>query len=487
MAGLQHHHIPLHESWLRRLKQSNPEIYQILAQSSFREQARERLYQYLYRCERRLLSRWGIRISPLERANTRECLRVFRSVISPLMEAATNESSLKILHDLVQGKVKVGQEVTPGFVEEFRHLFRGVVARSGIYRKQRSATRWEEETGRRAARLRSEALDQLAEEMLAFEARYQSGLEPEVIKLRQTNVRRIRRVFKATARQWRDWHWQLRHVVRDEKTLGRLIELSPEEQAGIRAGREHRVPFGITPYYVSLMDPEAGSPHDQAVRAQVIPSLEYVNYVVQSREDPKSLDFMREADTSPQELITRRYPSIAILKPYNTCSQICVYCQRNWEVEEVLSPGALASKPALDRAVKWFAGRPGIYEVLITGGDPLVLATPVLRRILEPLANLPHITRLRIGTRTPAVLPQRLDPELVRLLARLHAPGRREVALVTHFEHPSEATPEAAAAIARVRRAGISLYNQQVFTRFNSRRFETAALRRALRLIGVDP
>jgi lysine 2,3-aminomutase len=110
-----------------------------------------------------------------------------------------------------------------------------------------------------------------------------------------------------------------------------------------------------------------------------------------------------------------------------------------------------------------------------------------LRRILKELAGKDHVYRIRIGTRTPVVLPMRWTDNLVKIISEFHEPGRREIAIVTHFEHSYEITPEAMLAVQKIRKAGIGVYNQEVFTIENSRRFESAKLRRDLRLIGVDP
>jgi len=196
---------------------------------------------------------------------------------------------------------------------------------------------------------------------------------------------------------------------------------------------------------------------------------------------------MGEHDTSPIDHVTRRYPCIAILKPFNTCAQICVYCQRNWEIDEVLDPKAAASKKSLKEALDWFDNHRSIGDVLITGGDPGIMKDEPLRRILEELAGKDHVYRIRIGTRTPVVLPMRWTDNLVKIISEFHEPGRREVAIVTHFEHSYEITPEAMQAVQKIRKTGIGVYNQEVFTVENSRRFESAKLRRDLRLIGVDP
>jgi lysine 2,3-aminomutase len=196
---------------------------------------------------------------------------------------------------------------------------------------------------------------------------------------------------------------------------------------------------------------------------------------------------MLERDTSPVDLVTRRYPMIAILKPYNSCSQICVYCQRNWEIEEVLVSRAMATPQALDEAYRWFRSHPQVTEVLVTGGDPFVMSDSRLDQLLENLSRIPHIKRIRIGSRTPVVLPQRVTDKLVNTVARYHEPGNRYICLITHFEHVYEVTPDSVEAIAKFSRKGIQAFNQLVFTIENSRRFESVALRQLLRNIGVAP
>jgi len=236
------------------------------------------------------------------------------------------------------------------------------------------------------------------------------------------------------------------------------------------------------------MDNRPGSNDDHAVRAQVFPDRNYVEQMCAHRgERERAFDFMLERDTSPVELITRRYAPIVIFKPYNTCPQICMYCQRNWEIDNVLDPHALAGKEGIDRAIGWLRSHAAVTEVLVTGGDPLVLGTNKLRELLGKIAGIRHIQRIRIGSRTPVTLPMRITDALVDALAFFRIPGRREVAFVTHVEHAYEVTPQMVEAVERLRRRGISVYNQMVFTFENSRRYEAALLRRVLRLAGVDP
>jgi lysine 2,3-aminomutase len=318
--------------------------------------------------------------------------------------------------------------------------------------------------------------------------KYICGLDSVIIGKRNENRQRIISYFGCTEAEFDDYHWQLEHIIRGSATLERLVELAPDEKQAIDRARAARLPFGITPYYASLFDYQSGRLADMPVRAQVIPPMSYVDGVLARRDQSVcDLDFMRETDTSPIDLITRRYPRIVVFKPYNTCSQICVYCQRNWEIDDVYSPGAMASKDKIDAAIDWIAANPSVNEVLVTGGDPLVMTDDKIRYVLERLSRIETVWRIRIGSRTPVVLPQRITDELADLIASFQQPGRREIVIVTHFEHSSEITPQSMEAIQKFRRRGLYCYNQAVFTIQNCRRYEVNVLRHWLRLIGVEP
>jgi len=472
---------------LSRLKKASPQIFTIVSRSRTVEEARRRLFRYLSGHQRAL--QMGLeRIQHLERANMRECLNVFKNILSRRNESLTGTSTLIHLYHLIHGTdPDLIRSVTADFVEELVHLFRGVSGRSGIYDNLKRPA-FLEMRGRRAARSRSGHLDTMVKSMERYLSRYHSGLEPGVAARRSRQRTRILRYFGARRDAWNDWRWHLRHVVRDEQTLSELIQLTPGDIRQIARARAHHIPFGITPFYLSLMEQEAGSQHDRTIRAQVIPPESYVNWMIQHQEDrERSADFMGEHDTSPIDLVTRRYPQIVVLKPYNSCPQICVYCQRNWEIRQVLGPRATASREALQKAIDWIGDHTAVREVLITGGDPLVLADARLDAIMKKLGRIDHLERIRIGTRLPVTVPQRITPRLAAMLARYQVPGRREIIVVTHVEHLSEVTPEMALAVDRLRRRGLAVYNQLVFTTFNSRRFESAALRRQLRLIGIQP
>jgi lysine 2,3-aminomutase len=313
-------------------------------------------------------------------------------------------------------------------------------------------------------------------------------LEEEVVRWRMKNRVRILEYFGGTEKDWSDYKWHLDHVIKNASVLTDLIEVNQAQRLAIEKAVENKIPFGITPYYLSLMDRTSSVGYDHAIRAQVIPPPFYVDTLASHKSDRETtFDFMGEHDTSPVDLVTRRYPNIAILKPYNTCSQICVYCQRNWEIDECLDPNAMAPRKKILEALAWFDEHPEVGEVLVTGGDPLVTDDEFIDWLLGEICSRRHIFRVRLGTRTPVVLPSRWTDSLLAILSKYCEPGRREIAVVTHFSHSYEITPEAAEAVQKIRRAGMGVYNQAVFTIENSRRFELCKLRRDLRLIGVDP
>jgi len=477
---------------INSLWNANPEVLEILKGSTRLEDARENLYEYLNVCEKEVFSSDN-NLHPLEKSNIRECVRAFRSIIGPINEKRTQFSAIDVLWRLAREEMdKINYDISRGFILEFVHLFRGIIGNSGMYpsagRPTDGIPEFLQRRGRAAAIKRSDTLDGMAMRIDSAMQQYPTGFDEEIRKKRESNKARILNYFNANEEQWRNYKWHIQNVIRDEVVLSQLIELTPEEEEAVRVALQNRIPFGITPYYLSLMDYDSSRKNDHAIRAQVIPPMNYVLAMKKHREDRSdAMDFMGEHDTSPVDLVTRRYPKIAILKPYDTCAQICVYCQRNWEIEEVLSPHALASDEQIDIAIEWFREHPGVSDCLVTGGDPAVMSDMLIDRLLMKLSEIDHIKRIRIGTRTPVVLPFRFTDSLVEILGKYHLPGKREICITTHFEHPYEVTPEAMNAIRKVRKLGIGFYNQVVFTVGNSRRFESAALREALRLVGVDP
>lgn len=479
---------------LEELWKEDPTIYKILKESSGVEEARTRIYEYLcrleweYRCGRR-------NVHPLIEAVALDAIRVFKNIISPRNEVLTGYSALWYLWRLAKGDEKVRREVDVGFILEFKHLFKAINGNPDIY-PARYAEGLDEIDfskirGREAGKARSDYLDELARRIWKYISRYPSGLDPKVIEKRKENRRKILEYFGATMDDWTDYRWHYRNVIKGKKGVKILVDLaklSEEEAKTLILAAEHHIPFGITPYYLHLFDLENPWKEDYQVRAQVLPPLHTVVEMAKHKADRSiAFDFMGEHDTSPHDLITRRYPMVAIIKVSLTCPQICVYCQRNWEIETALDPKGIPSIKAIEKAIEWFAEHPEIKDVLITGGDPFVLSDEVLEKIISRLSSLDHIINIRIGTRVLVTVPYRITDETAEMLGSYVEPGKRSIGVVTHVESAYEVTPELADAVYKLKKQGIYVYNQQVFTFWNSRRFETCALRIALKKAGIDP
>lgn len=445
--------------------------------------ARKALYHFV--TERQYLILFDDREhSAFEMTVARDCARVLRAVLARGSDARAGFSVTRALWDLARGVER--PDLSAAFFAELSHLFHGLNGSPVDVAPEPSTL--DDVSGREAAVARSVELDRIWDGIEEAMARYETGLDPASVARRRDRRGRLQALLGATDRQWEDWRWQVRNVIADPDLLAAAVPLTDGELAAVRRAVGTGQPFGVTPYYAALMDEDPRSGRDVAVRAQVLPPASYVERMAAHGDSrAEAFDFMREADTSPVDLVTRRYPAIAILKPFNTCPQICVYCQRNWEIERAMAPGAMASKADLERALEWIRAHPAIKEVLVTGGDPLAMGDAPLERILGSVAAIPHVELIRIGTRTPVTLPMRITPDLARMLGSFREPGVRDVCVVTHVEHVAEVTPEFVAAVERLRRRGLAVYNQLVFTFHVSRRFEAAALRRLLRRCGVEP
>ena len=419
----------------------------------------------------------------LETVYVRDCVRTFRSILEARSDTLAGFSITQALFDIARGLDR--PDLSPAFFADVTHLVRGV--------RRKIPVRFADDLemnpaleGRDAAIARSVALDRLFHRAADIMTRYASGLDPDARQRRIARRDRVLDALDASLANWNDPRWQMSHVLRDADEIARCVTLTEQEKTAISLLRRERLPFGVTPFYLSLMDDEPFL-RDRAVRAQVLPPLSYVESMSGDKRRSCAFDFMLERDTSPIDLVTRRYPGIAILKPFNTCPQICVYCQRNWEIDDAMMAGALAPRHKIDQALAWIADHPAIHEVLVTGGDPLAMDDETLMGILEAVASIPSVERIRIGTRTPVTVPMRLTTGLLSRIAALRDPGRREVCFVTHVEHPYELNADLIAAVERIRRHGMNVYNQNVYTFFVSRRFEATLLRRQLRLVGIDP
>ena len=256
---------------------------------------------------------------------------------------------------------------------------------------------------------------------------------------------RLRHFAEVSNAEWNDWRWQSRHRIRTLAQLGQMLTLSIEEREALVQGGT-MLPVGISPYYMSLLDP-----HDaqHPLRRTVVPTLnEFV------RTEGEADDPLSEDSHSPVPGLVHRYPDRVLLLPLDFCSTYCRYCTRS----RVVGHGELVPQESrLMAAFDYLRRTPEVRDVLISGGDALALGDDKLDWILRQLRSIPNIEFIRIGTKMPAVLPQRITRDLCRILRRYHP-----IWMSAHFIHPDECTPEAAQACARLADAGIPLGSQTV-------------------------
>ncbi len=469
------------------------EVKLLLLDSKDVEEARGALYKWV--AEQELKYMYGERdVHPLIQAQALEAIKVFKQVIAPINEQLTGYSALKHLYKLA--RYEGIEEVDEGFVLEFIHLFKAIYGKPDIYPAKYAEGLgyfdFSKLKGREAGIARSNYLDKLASRVWEYIKRYPSGLDPEVIEKRKKNRERVLEVLGGSEEDWWDYQWHFRNALRGKRAIEVLKKLvkgmSEEDWEALEKAVQYNVPFGITPYYLHLFDFDEPWKKDYAVRRQVLPPLHYVKEMISHLDEREYyFDFMGEHDTSPHPLITRRYPMVAILKAAHTCPQICVYCQRNWEIMTAMDKSATPTRMTIDEAIDWFAEHPNIIDVLVTGGDPFILRDEDIEHIVKRLSELDHVKMIRFGTRTPVTVPMRITEKLAEILGSYIEPGKRNIHVVTHFEHAYEVTPEVAQAVANLRKNKIYVYNQQVYTFWNSRRFETSALRIALKKAGIDP
>jgi lysine 2,3-aminomutase len=267
----------------------------------------------------------------------------------------------------------------------------------------------------------------------------------EVPKSRTTEPRwgRARYFPGVSDAEWNDWKWQFRHRVTTIEELVRHVPVPPEQEAVLRKVlKDFRM--GITPYYLSLID--ADDPHDPILR-QVVPLEEEYTYRAVGEEDP-----LGEEQYSPVPGITHRYPDRVLMVVSNLCAIYCRYCTRKRTMYESAVPDI-----EIDRMVDYIARTPSVRDVVVSGGDPLTFSVPVLERVLAKLRAIPHLEIIRIGSRVPVAIPQKIDDEMCQMLQKYHP-----LWINVHYNHPRELTPEAAQACDRLTRAGIPLNNQSV-------------------------
>ncbi len=253
---------------------------------------------------------------------------------------------------------------------------------------------------------------------------------------------------EVTDQQWNDWKWQVKNRIETLDQLKKYITLTPEEEEGVKKTLS-TLRMAITPYYLSLIDPE--NPNCP-VRKQAIPTGAET---YQSAAD--LLDPLHEDEDSPTPGLTHRYPDRVLMLITDMCSMYCRHCTRRRFAgqKDDESP---ADK--IEKCIEYVERTPTVRDVLLSGGDALMVSDEKLEYIISRLRAIPHVEIIRIGSRTPVVCPQRITDDLVNMLKKYHP-----VWLNTHFNHPNEVTEESAAACAKLANAGIPLGNQSVLLR----------------------
>ncbi len=260
-------------------------------------------------------------------------------------------------------------------------------------------------------------------------------------------TRAFRKAFfsQATDQEWNDWRWHSRNRIRKLAQLERMLVLSDEERNALVEGGS-MLPVGVTPYYMSLLSRNDAS---QPLRRTVIPTTSEFQRTTGEDDDP-----LGEDGHSPVPGLVHRYPDRVLLLVLDFCSTYCRYCTRS----RVVGHGELIpSESRLEKALEYIRQTPTIRDVLLSGGDPLAMSEDRLDWILTRLRDIPHVEFVRIGTKMPAVLPQRITPQLCRVLRKFHP-----LWMSLHFVHPDECTPESQRACARLADAGIPLGSQTV-------------------------
>ena len=247
------------------------------------------------------------------------------------------------------------------------------------------------------------------------------------------------------AEQWNDWTWQAKNRITTLQDLKKYITLTPEEEQGIEKCLA-TFRMAVTPYYLSLMD--LNDPEDP-IRKQAIPSADELYFAPE-----ESADSLHEDTDSPVKGLTHRYPDRVLFLLTDRCASYCRHCTRRRLVGQTDNS---MPKEQIDACIEYIRNHPEVRDVLLSGGDVFMQSDEMLEYVISSLREIPHVEIIRLGTRVPVVMPQRITQELCDMLKKYHP-----IWVNVHFNHPNEITPESAAACAKLADAGIPLGNQSV-------------------------
>lgn len=262
-------------------------------------------------------------------------------------------------------------------------------------------------------------------------------------------VNRRKELFpEVTDAQWNDWTWQVNNRIETLEQLKKYVNLTPEQEEGC-AKALAKFRMAITPYYISLIDPN--DPYDP-IRRQCVP-IDAETYI----SEADLLDPLHEDEDSPAPGLTHRYPDRVLFLITDMCSMYCRHCTRRRFAGQ---KDAESPDERIEKCLAYIEKTECVRDVLLSGGDSLMVSDEKLDYIIGRLRKIKHVEVVRLGSRTPVVCPQRITDHLCQTLAKYHP-----VWLNTHFNHPNEMTPEASAALAKLANAGIPLGNQTVLLR----------------------
>lgn len=269
-------------------------------------------------------------------------------------------------------------------------------------------------------------------------------------QIKHTNISKILELIDASAdyNNWCDWKWQVKNAVRDIETVEKFLGITFEDEKRKKLQETiEKFPMSITPYYLSLM--KAKDYDKDPIFKQAVPDENELNISKSDMEDP----LFEDAD-SPVVGITHRYPDRVLFHISNKCSMYCRHCTRKRKVGDV---DFIPDKEDILKGIEYIKQTPVIRDVLLSGGDPFMLSDEYLDWILEQITSIEHVEVVRIGTRTPVVLPFRITDNLLAVLKKY-----KPLWINTHFNHPRELTPSAIMALEKLADAGIPLGNQSV-------------------------
>ncbi|MFW6386595.1 MAG: lysine 2,3-aminomutase [Bacillota bacterium] len=264
--------------------------------------------------------------------------------------------------------------------------------------------------------------------------------------------KKIRETWDCSEEEWNDWQWQLKNSITDVEELQRIFLLEEEEVEEIREAAEI-FPMSITPYYAALIDFDN---ENCPILKQAVPGRDELKNCSYEMDDP-----LHEDEDSPVAGLTHRYPDRVLLLVTNRCSMFCRHCTRKRKVGDNLQS---VNWEQIEKGIEYIKNTSRVRDVLLSGGDPLLLPEDNLREIITRLYEIPHVEIVRLGSRVPVVLPQRITGKLVEMLAGINQESG-PIWLNTHFNHEKELTDSSREALAKLANAGIPLGNQTVLLR----------------------